>query len=97
MKNTSKGNNFSKEAGCPSCHNLETKKVGPPLRGILQRRDSIWVKKAILNMDKLLAQKDSQAIHISNEYGNMAMPQHEFLSENDLQKIIFYLDKGRDY
>src|SRR5437867_794117 len=39
---------------CKSCHRLNQRLVGPALAGIFNRRDSAWIRKMIVNADKLI-------------------------------------------
>jgi cytochrome c2/preprotein translocase subunit SecG len=81
-------------ANCKTCHKLDQKNVGPALRGVTDRRSIDWTKKFIRNSQALIASGDAQAVAIYNEYNQLAMPNHEFLSDDDLMNLLAYVEYG---
>lgn len=81
-------------ANCRTCHRLDQKNVGPALRGVTDRRSIDWTKKFIRNSQALIASGDAQAVAIYNEYNQLAMPNHEFLSDDDLMNLLAYVEYG---
>ncbi|UZD22342.1 c-type cytochrome [Algoriphagus halophytocola] len=80
-------------ANCKTCHQLDSKLVGPALRGVSDRREISWIKAFIKNSTVLIASGDKQANEIYDEY-NLQMPQHEFLSDDELNNLISYIEYG---
>ncbi|PSL05514.1 c-type cytochrome [Cecembia rubra] len=81
-------------ANCKTCHKLDQKSVGPALRGVTDRRSIDWTKKFIRNSQALIASGDAQAVAIYNEFNQLVMPNHEFLSDDDLMNLLAYVEYG---
>ncbi|MCH7412945.1 c-type cytochrome [Belliella sp. R4-6] len=81
-------------ANCKSCHKLDQKYTGPALRGVTDRRSVEWAKSFIKNSQALIASGDAQANAIYKEFGNLAMPAHEFLSDTELENLLSYIEYG---
>ena len=81
-------------ANCKTCHRLDQKNVGPALRGVSDRHSIEWIKKFVKNSQALIASGDAEAVAIYNEYNQLAMPAHEFLSDDDLMNILAYIEYG---
>lgn len=81
-------------ANCRTCHRLDQKNVGPALRGVTDRRSIDWTKKFIRNSQALIASGDAQAVAIYNEFNQLVMPNHEFLSDDDLMNLLAYVEYG---
>ncbi len=76
---------------CTACHQIHTRLVGPKLAGIFERRDSVWIRKAIVHMSKLIASGDSSAVALFEEYDKQQMPSNEFLSEEEVDQLMGYI------
>jgi cytochrome c551/c552 len=81
-------------ANCKTCHRLDQKNVGPALRGVTDRRSIDWTKRFIRNSQLLIASGDSEAVAIYNEFNQLVMPNHEFLSDDDLMNLMAYIEYG---
>lgn len=81
-------------ANCRTCHRLDQKNVGPALRGVSDRHSIEWNKKFIRNSQALIASGDAEAVAIYNEYNQLAMPAHEFLSDEDVMNLLSYIEYG---
>ncbi|MGY6744750.1 MAG: c-type cytochrome [Cecembia sp.] len=81
-------------ANCRSCHRLDQKNVGPALRGVTDRHSIDWTKSFIRNSQALIASGDAEAVAIYNEYNQLVMPNHEFLSDDDLMNLLAYIEYG---
>jgi cytochrome c551/c552 len=77
---------------CASCHKLDTKFVGPPLKGVTDKRSKEWLKQFIVNSTEFI-KKDADAKAIFDEY-KIPMPAHPQFSDKDLEDIIAYLAVG---
>lgn len=51
---------------CTPCHNIDTKKVGPSLKGVTQRRKPEWILNMVLNPAEM-TQKDPTAKKLFSE------------------------------
>ena len=81
-------------ANCRTCHRLDSKNVGPALRGVTDRHSIEWTKKFIKNSQALIASGDAEAVAISGQFNNLVMPAHEFLSDTDLMNLLAYIEYG---
>ncbi|UJP66844.1 c-type cytochrome [Mongoliitalea daihaiensis] len=79
---------------CKTCHRLDQKNVGPALRGVTDRHSIEWTTKFIRNSQALIATGDAEAVAIYNEYNQLAMPPHEFLSDDDVMNLLAYIEYG---
>lgn len=52
---------------CIACHQMNSRMVGPPLKGILERRSPEWVMNMILNPNEMI-EKDPIAQSLLEEY-----------------------------
>ena len=57
---------------CAACHNINRRLIGPPMKGIYERRSPEWVMNIILNPDEML-KEDPIAMELLNEYNNIMM------------------------
>jgi cytochrome c551/c552 len=81
-------------ANCRTCHRLDQKNVGPALRGVTDRHSIDWNKRFIRNSQLLIASGDPEALAIYNEFNQLVMPNHEFLSDDDLMNLLAYIEYG---
>ena len=76
---------------CAACHNMEKKRVGPPLQGTVGAQGSEWTKEWIKNSQALIKSADGHAVEIWNEYNQAAMPSYSYLPDEDLESLVTYL------
>ena len=57
---------------CTACHNANRRLIGPPMKGIYERRSPEWVMNIILNPDQMI-KEDPIAIALLKEYNNIMM------------------------
>ncbi|MBN3584242.1 c-type cytochrome [Algoriphagus aestuarii] len=81
-------------ANCKQCHKLDQKYTGPALRGATDRQPAENVKKFIKNSQVVIGSGDSYYNDLYKEYNNVNMPQHEFLSDDDLNNLLAYIEFG---
>ncbi|WP_075349636.1 c-type cytochrome [Algoriphagus marinus] len=81
-------------ANCKQCHKLDQKYTGPALRGATDRQSVELVKKFIKNSGAVIASGDAYYAALYKEYNNLAMPSHEFLSDDDLNNLLAYIEYG---
>ena len=76
---------------CQQCHSVERKIVGPPLKGVFERRNPTWLVNFIKNPEKMIDSGDTTAQSLYQEY-KQYMPNHDFLSDEEILSILFYVD-----
>lgn len=81
-------------ANCSACHKLDQKLLGPALRGVTDRREIQWTKDFIHNSQKVIQSGDATAVALFAEYNNMIMPAMPFLSDDDLNHLLAYIEYG---
>ncbi len=79
---------------CIACHQLEQRLVGPALKGVQQRHDTAWLIAFIQNSQKKIEAGDEKAIAIYEEYDKLVMPSFEYLTEEEIQAILTYIDEA---
>lgn len=62
------GKGLFSEYTCNTCHNIDTKKVGPALAGIYDRRELEWIYSWVKNSQLMIQNGDEQAVDLFNEY-----------------------------
>ncbi|MCF6297827.1 MAG: c-type cytochrome, partial [Flavobacteriaceae bacterium] len=77
---------------CAACHKLDKKLIGPPLKGMSERRSNEWLQAWIKDNNALRASGDQDAIDIFKEYNGMPMVAYPQFSEQDINDIIAYTD-----
>lgn len=76
------------EAKCTACHNTDaTKKVGPGLAKVTERRKPEWIMNMILNPEKMV-QEDPTAKELLAEY--LAPMANQSLTEEEARHILEY-------
>ncbi len=63
---------------CSACHRIGlddgAEKIGPNLAGVTERRTRDWLRRQIMEPDKMLADKDPTALALYHAYGRIPMP-----------------------
>lgn len=81
------------EKNCAVCHKLTDEKlVGPGLKGITERREKAWLKKFIPASQDMVKSGDKLAVQVFNENMKIPMPDHKFLTDEDLDQLIAYIE-----
>ncbi|MGK7389083.1 MAG: c-type cytochrome [Candidatus Cyclobacteriaceae bacterium M2_1C_046] len=75
------------EGKCSACHKVEERYIGPPMKGVTERRKPEWVMNMILNPEEMV-KKDPQAKALLAEY--MAPMADQNLTEDEARKILEY-------
>lgn len=81
-------------ANCASCHgfNMIDNLTGPALGGITERRSKKWIYAFTKNSTKMIAAGDKDAVKIFQQYHEMTMSNFEFLKDDELDAIYFYIE-----
>ena len=80
---------------CAACHKLDGNSIGPPLRGVAERRDNEWLHRWIRNSAAMIAAGDETAIALYNEFNQVAMPPFPQLSDEDINNILAYTSQPK--
>jgi mono/diheme cytochrome c family protein len=79
------------KANCKACHRIHHRLVGPPLAGVFERRDSLWVTRMIRNSAQLIASGDPTAVKLFREYNGTQMTSFTTLSDEELRQLLEYI------
>lgn len=74
---------------CMACHMIETKMIGPALKGVTEKRSPEWIMNFIINPTEML-KKDPIAIALLKESNNAQMTDLG-MNEEDARAILEYL------
>ena len=78
------------DANCTVCHKINENYIGPALRDVHLRKEVEWVKRFILNSQKVIASGDSYAVALYEEYNKTEMTSFPF-SEAELDALVAYI------
>jgi len=77
---------------CAPCHTIGVgDRVGPDLRGVIERRQRTWLERFIRAPDKVRAEKDPVAMTVAARFPGVRMP-NLGLSEIDAADLITYIE-----
>ncbi|NPA79441.1 MAG: c-type cytochrome [Thermotogae bacterium] len=86
-----RGEELFDRKGCTACHDLDSRKVGPPLRDVAARRDHEWLKHMIMKPDSMIL-NDPIAQELLQEFSVPMTNQN--VSEEEAKAIIEFLKKA---
>ncbi len=78
------------KANCTSCHAINEKVIGPPLKGISPRLKEDWLIKWIRNSQALIKSGDPYAVKIFNDYNKVPMTSFN-LKDDEIKAILAYI------
>jgi len=73
---------------CVACHKIDDRLVGPPLRGVLERRSPAFILNMILNPDEMVKKHPEVQSMLAQYYVPMTF---QNVSEEDARVILEYL------
>ena len=76
---------------CVVCHNVDSKKIGPALQKVYDRKDLPWIIKFVQNSQKVIQSGDAYAVKLYSEYNNTAMSTFDYLSDEEVTSIVAYI------
>jgi len=81
---------------CAPCHTVgRGDRVGPDLHGITERRDADWLKRFIIDPERMRVQRDPLALTLAAERPGIRMP-NLGLSRVDAEDLLVYLAKATE-
>lgn len=83
------------KANCAACHKMDSKSIGPALRGVGDKFEREWLYKWIQNSQGLIASGDALAIKLFEENNKMVMTPFPGLSKTDMDNILAYTDQPK--
>lgn len=81
------------KANCTSCHAINDRVIGPPLKGISQRHKEDWLLKWIKNSQAVVKSGDPYAVKIFAEYNKVVMTSFS-LKDDEIKAILAYVQKA---
>lgn len=85
---------------CNACHLLGEEdgllRNGPPLLGVIDRRDPAWLRRWIAEPDAMLAEKDPIAVELYEQWSRVPMPNLR-LEQREVDAILSYMESEGDY
>lgn len=73
---------------CSACHKIDKRFVGPPLKGITEKRTPEWIMNMILNPDKMVVENEEAKKLLAEYLSPMA---NQSLKEEEARAILEYL------
>lgn len=77
---------------CANCHSIGKEDYGPALGSVGKRLPKRWLISFIRNSQAVIASGDPYARHVFNEYDRKIMVPMEFLTGEDIESILRYID-----
>jgi mono/diheme cytochrome c family protein len=81
---------------CKVCHTVETRLIGPALKGVYERRELPWIYAFVKNSAKVIASGDEQAVAIFNEYNEIPMTAFDTFSDEEILSVMAYIKDQAD-
>jgi len=79
---------------CLDCHSIgRGDGLGPDLIGVTKKRTSAWLRRWIVEPDKVIAEKDQDVTDMVAQFKGLLMPNLS-LSEREVDDIIDYIEKA---
>jgi cytochrome c len=75
------------DSKCSACHKMESKYIGPALKGVTERRTPEWIMNMILNPEEML-RKDPIAKQLMKEYS--APMANQGITQEEARKMLEY-------
>jgi mono/diheme cytochrome c family protein len=81
---------------CKVCHTVETRLIGPALKGVYDRREISWINAFVKNSTQLIESGDEQAVAVFNENNQIPMTAFDFFSDEEILSIMAYIKDQAD-
>lgn len=83
------------KSNCAACHKMDSKAVGPALRGVADKFEKDWLHNWIRNSQAMVAAGDPLAVKLFEENNKMIMTPFPALSDADIDNILAYTSKPK--
>ncbi len=94
LRDVSKGETLYRTR-CSACHSIGPDdgpvRTGPNLLGVTEKRDRAWLRRWLIEPDKMLAEKDPIAIELFERFNEVPMPNMQ-LNDKHVDLLLEYLD-----
>jgi cytochrome c2 len=77
---------------CGPCHGIHREMLGPMLASITKKHEEEWLVKFIKNSQKVIVSGDEYANYLYEQYNQVVMPAFEYLSDEEIKDILFYIE-----
>jgi mono/diheme cytochrome c family protein len=78
------------KANCTSCHAINERVIGPPLKGITAKRPEEWLLKWVKNSQAVIKSGDEYAVKLFNDYNHTVMTSFN-LKDEEIKSIFAYI------
>ena len=79
------------KVNCAVCHKIDTRLVGPALKGVNERREEEWLLKFVKSSQTVIKSGDETAVQLFNEFNKLVMPDQPTFSDDDVLAILEYI------
>lgn len=79
---------------CKACHHLDMRLIGPPLRGVAERREEPWLLSFIKSSTTMIQSGDEVAVQLFNTYNKVPMPDQP-LTDRQIRNILAYTSQPK--
>ena len=76
---------------CSVCHKVDSKKIGPALHNVYERRDLPWIIKFVKNSQKVIKSGDPYAVKLFADNKNTVMSTFDYLTPEEITSIVAYI------
>src|SRR5690554_6453753 len=83
------------KSNCAACHKMDSKAVGPALRGVADKFEKDWLHNWIRNSQAMVVAGDPLAVKLFEENNKMIMTPFPALSDADIDNILAYTSKPK--
>ncbi len=78
---------------CSSCHNIESDKIGPALKGVASRRDIVWIRSFVRNSELVIKSGDKTAVELYKKY-QADMTKFPSFTNAEIDSIVAYIGEA---
>ena len=79
------------KANCTSCHAINEKIIGPPLKNVHKKYEEAWIIKWVKNSQELVKSGDVKALKVFEENNKIPMTSFANFSDVQIKSIIAYV------
>src|SRR5690625_4196248 len=83
------------KSNCAACHKLDSRGIGPAMRGAGEKFEREWLYKWIRNSQELIRSGDPLANQLFEEWNRAVMTPFPGLSDEDIDIILAYVDQPK--